>query len=210
MKPAPALKESFLAGGRGTSSTRSPFIDVELREVSRLFNSMDPSPLEDRDLDPSAEEFIVSSSEEHHADTPLTLRIFLEQWPANDPTELIRKAIHNYFAYRADISRLDFRRLMSRGRTSLTIGLFFLIGCLLASKVLLGDAAGTWAGIARESLTIAGWVAMWRPMEIYLYDWWPLKRRGRGYARLSEMPVEVIRKDGSERSAASGPSSPSL
>jgi hypothetical protein len=45
----------------------------------------------------------------------------------------------------------------------------------------------------RESLTIAGWVAMWRPMQIYLYDWWPLRRRGRIYMKLSHMPVEVIR-----------------
>jgi hypothetical protein len=35
---------------------------------------------------------------------------------------------------------------------------------------------------------------MWRPMEIYLYDWWPLRNRGRTYARLSQMPVEVIHR----------------
>jgi hypothetical protein len=43
-------------------------------------------------------------------------------------------------------------------------------------------------------LTIAGWVAMWRPMQIYLYDWWPVRRRGRVYAKLSEMPVQVVRR----------------
>jgi len=35
---------------------------------------------------------------------------------------------------------------------------------------------------------------MWRPMQIYLYDWWPVRQRGRVYAKLSQMPVEVIRK----------------
>ena len=38
---------------------------------------------------------------------------------------------------------------------------------------------------------VPGWVAMWRPMEIYLYDWWPLKRRGTLLSRLSRMKVEV-------------------
>jgi hypothetical protein len=28
-------------------------------------------------------------------------------------------------------------------------------------------------------------------MQIYLYDWWPLRQTGRIYARLSRMPVEV-------------------
>jgi len=44
-----------------------------------------------------------------------------------------------------------------------------------------------------QSLTIAGWVAMWRPMEIYLYSWWPLRRRGKIFDKLSRMPVEVRR-----------------
>lgn len=66
--------------------------------------------------------------------------------------------------------------------------------CLLLSKALSGYEADTWAAVARESLTIAGWVAMWRPMEIYLYDWWPLQRRGRIYEKLGQMPVELIQK----------------
>ena len=31
------------------------------------------------------------------------------------------------------------------------------------------------AGVARESLLIGGWVAMWRPLEVFLYDWWPIR-----------------------------------
>jgi hypothetical protein len=31
-----------------------------------------------------------------------------------------------------------------------------------------------------------------RAMPIHLYDWWPLRQRGRIYAKLSHMPVEVI------------------
>jgi hypothetical protein len=81
---------------------------------------------------------------------------------------------------------------MKQGRTSLMIGLLFLVACLMVIRTLLTGDAGTWAGVLRESLTIAGWVAMWRPMQIYLYDWWPLRRRGRIYTKLSRMPVAVI------------------
>ena len=35
---------------------------------------------------------------------------------------------------------------------------------------------------------------MWRPMQIYLYDWWPLRRRGRIFVKLSHMPVEAMQK----------------
>jgi hypothetical protein len=166
-----------------------------LRDLGQLFNSMDPSPFNDKDLDKDAEEFIVSWAQEYPPNEPVTLRVHLEQWPPQDPTQLIQEAIHNYFAYRTKLNNLEFTRLMKQGRTSLLIGLPFLIACLLVSKMLLGGEAGTWAAILQESLTIAGWVAMWRPMQIYLYDWWPLRRRGRVYAKLSQMPVEVIRKE---------------
>jgi hypothetical protein len=84
---------------------------------------------------------------------------------------------------------------MKQGRTSLLIGLSCLATCLVISKALLHGDAGTWASILRESLTIAGWVAMWRPMQIYLYDWWPLRLRGRIFAKLSHMPVEIVQKE---------------
>jgi hypothetical protein len=38
---------------------------------------------------------------------------------------------------------------------------------------------------------IVGWVAMWRPLEIYLYDWWPVRDRIQLYRRMARMPVEL-------------------
>jgi hypothetical protein len=152
---------------------------------------MDPSPFIEKDLDADAEEFIVSWAQEFPTDDPVRLHIYIEQTPTEDPKEPIKKAVHNYFAHRAEITDLEFKRLLDQGRISLVIGLVFLSACLVLSKVLLGRVTSTWAVVAREGLTIAGWVAMWRPMQIYLYDWWPLRRRERIYEKLSQMPVEV-------------------
>ena len=50
----------------------------------------------------------------------------------------------------------------------------------------------------RESLLSGGWVAMWRPVEIFLYDWWPIRAEARLFDRLAAMPVriEYTRSDG--------------
>ena len=178
----------------GTERGHTHYIRLKLREVHQLFNSMDPSPFIEKDLDADAEEFIVSWAQEFPPDDPVRLHIYLEQWPVDDPKEPIKTAVHNYFAHRAEITDLEFKRLLEQGRISVVIGLVFLSACLILSKVLLGHEVGTWADVARESLTIAGWVAMWRPMQIYLYDWWPLRRRARIYEKLSHMPVEVEAK----------------
>ena len=169
-------------------------IEVELEQANQLFNSMDPSPFVARDLDRDAEEFIVNWAQEYSPGEPVTLRIHLARWPTDDPSQLMTEAVHNFFAYRAKLNRLAFRRLMQQGRTSLFIGLVFLAACFLIVQLLLVRLSSPWAVILRESLTIAGWVAMWRPMQIFLHDWWPVRRRGRVYDKLSRMPVEVIRK----------------
>ncbi|HEY5112596.1 MAG TPA: hypothetical protein VIJ45_00605 [Coriobacteriia bacterium] len=184
----------FSPGKAAADAGQAHTIELNLHDTSQLFNSMDPSPFNEKDLDHDAEEFIMSWAQEFPPGAPVKLRIFLEQWPTEDPNEVIRQAVQNYFAHRATLIELEFSRLMKRGRTSLLIGVVFLAACLVVIRTLLPGEAGTWAGMLRESLTIAGWVAMWRPMQIYLYDWWPLRRIGRINTKLSHMPVEVIRQ----------------
>jgi hypothetical protein len=110
--------------------------------------------------------------------------------PDTDSHAVIERAVHNYFAYKADLNHREFRNLLREGRISLFIGLSFLALCLSGAEVLTGrEVPGT--RVLQESLTICGWVAMWYPMETYLYRWWPLRREGRVFRKLSTIPVEV-------------------
>ena len=188
------MKDTLTPAIARQSSESNEFrsISLKLHDLSQLFNSMDPSPFLEKDLDDDAEDFIVSWAREFPADEPLKLRIHLEHWPSENPEGMIEQAVHNHFAHRAELTNLEFRALMKQGRFSLLIGLSSLAFCLALSKALLGAESGTWPSILREGLTIAGWVAMWRPMEIYLYDWWPVRRRSRIYTKLSQVPVEVV------------------
>ncbi len=170
-------------------------IELKLRDLSQLFNSMDPSPFTEKDLDQDAEEFILSWAQEYSLKNPISLRIFLEQWPSEDPSPEVRTAIHHYFAYREKICNLELRHLLRQGRTTLLIGIFFLTTCFVAIHFLLNkELPSTWAVVLRESLTIAGWVAMWRPMQIYLYEWWPLRKKQNVLHKLSKMHVDVVHK----------------
>lgn len=176
--------------GRKTAARHS--IEIFVERIEQLFNSMDPSPFHEKDLDHDAEEFIVSWAQEFHRHDPLVLRIHINQYPADvDAPRLVQTAIHNYFSYRRKLNRLELKRLLKQGRTSLVIGLFFLSACLLLSELLAKREHGTLLTLMRESLTIGGWVAMWRPMQIFLYDWWPLRHLGHIYEKLSRVPVEL-------------------
>ncbi len=166
-------------------------IELNLQNLQQLFNSMDPSPFHERDLDQDAEEFIVSWAQEHPIHLPVTLVVHLRQAPERgDAAELITESIHHYFAYKAELNQREFRRLMREGWISLLIGFAFLATCAFASHAL-ASRLGTLQTVAREGLTIIGWVAMWRPLDIYLYRWWPVRALGRVYRKLSAIPIEV-------------------
>ncbi|HXZ86596.1 MAG TPA: hypothetical protein VEI82_14025 [Myxococcota bacterium] len=169
-------------------------IELKLQDLGQLFDTLDPSPFRERSLDHDAEAFIVSWARDlRHADE---FEILLHLAKAAAKPELapsVVEAVHNHFAYLTDAKRREFRALMSRGRRSLAIGVAFLAACLL-----LGNAVGRVAvdhseliGIVKESLVIGGWVAMWRPIEIFLYDWWALRREQRDYERLSRAQVRI-------------------
>jgi hypothetical protein len=172
-------------------------IEIFVDRIEQLFNSMDPSPFHEKDLDHDAEEFIVSWAREYPRSDRFMLIVHVNQSSAGFSQELVEEAVRNYFAYRARLNAMEFKRLLKQGRTSLVIGLLFLGGCFLLREVLLRQADEAIFRFMRESLTIAGWVAMWRPMQIFLYDWWPLRHLGKIYERLSRMPVELRLKKGS-------------
>lgn len=168
-------------------------IELRLGDLHQLFDSMDPSPFHERDLDPEAQEFIVSWAREAPADAPLRLVIHLARPPAglDDPEGSITDSIRHYFTYRAGLTRRELRQLLRDGRSSLLIGLAFLTACQLLPPLLLPSGPGTWQALAREGLAILGWVAMWHPLDLLLYRWWPVRRTLRLYRKLAQLEIEL-------------------
>jgi len=185
--PAPTVE----AGNEIPSACRA--IEVRVAELRQLFNAIDPSPFHERDLDPRAEEFIVGWSTDLPDDVPLALLVHLDRAAGRpDEAAVLRDAIHEFFSQRAALTRRRLRELLRRGRTSLLIALAFLAASVAASDALaVYLPASRVAVVLREGFLIGGWVAMWRPIEVFLYDWWPIRAEARNFDRLSVMPVRI-------------------
>lgn len=168
-------------------------VSVRARTVASLFNSFDPSPFRERDIDSAVEEFVVGWVRELAPGDPFNIAVHLPAEEARRPeTAGIGDAFRHYFDYRAQVAERDMRELFRIGRRSLAIGLAVLAACLVASQLFAAIIPEPMtARVVEESLIIVGWVANWRPIEIYLYDWLPIRRRIRLYRRIAAAPVEV-------------------
>jgi hypothetical protein len=168
-------------------------IQLRIHELRQLFNSIDPSPFRERDLDTDCEEFIVSWARELPPDRPVRLEIRVDRVaPGSTLPSDVPPAIRAHFAREAALQELRRRRLVREGRLSLTIGLVTLVMCIGGATLVPTARLGALGEILRESLIIAGWVVMWHPLETLLYGLWPVVRERRLLERLAAANVEIL------------------
>ena len=174
-------------------------LEINLQTSKQLFNTFDPSPFHEKDLDAAAERYIVDSVDELALHKPVHLLIHLPQSEiVPDIANQFREAIRGFFIYRASEARHHLRRCFRDGRIALIVGVSFLLSCLLIRELLLPFTEGFLYRLLTEGFLIIGWVALWHPLDIFLYHWWPLLRRYRLLKKISRLSVEVTQSSSAQ------------
>lgn len=177
-------------------------LELSVRELPQLFNSLDPTPFLNKDLDHDCEAYIDNWAMQLPHDSHLQLVIQVAQLDSEaHASETLAEAIHNFYGFKIEILRGQLRQLFRQARVSLAIGVAFLASCLMLAELIGTLVADHPAEIARETLTVIGWVALWRPAHMFLYDWWPLKSRMRVFENLRFARV-AVRAAGSPATSA--------
>jgi hypothetical protein len=168
-------------------------IEIRVVKLAQLFHGLDPYPFREKDLDKDAEEFIVSWARELPRDTPFEIVVHVpEEQLALPEAQDVGPAIKQFFAYRAQVITLELKELFRIGRRSLAIGFTILVLSVVASQTIARKIEPRPLGkVIEESLLIFAWVANWRPIEIFFYEWWPIVRRRDLYRQLGEADVEL-------------------
>jgi hypothetical protein len=168
-------------------------IEIRVNDVAQLFHTLDPFPFREKDLADEAEDYIVGWAREMPGNRPFRIVVHIpDDESQKRASRDFVEAYNRYFAGRAVVVQRDLNELFRIGRRSLLIGASILVTCFLLAHLVgsyLTDTA--FKRLAEESFLILGWVANWRPLEIFLYDWWPLARRRDLYHRLSVATVET-------------------
>ena len=189
MTPDPSQSAAASAASTGASLQ----LDLRVAHLAQLFNAMDPAPFRERDLDPNAVTYIVDWGRETPAGQLLQLTVHLgEEQATPESASFLRDAIHAYFVQRAVVTRRQLRRLFRVGRISLVIGIVFLAAAMALGELVASIVSRDgYNSVIQESFIIGGWVALWRPIEIFLYEWWPIRAEARLFDRLGRADVTL-------------------
>lgn len=172
---------------------QSPAIEIRLDDVSQLFDTMDPFPFRERDLAKEADEYICDWADELPADKPVQIRIHLPASSEADPAVSgMETSVQHHFTHREKTLGRELSDLFRLGRRTLLIGLTVLGLCLILGQTFAAFATrSSVSHFVEEGFIIVGWVALWRPLDIFLYDWWALDEKKKLYHRLANAYVSV-------------------
>lgn len=170
-------------------------IDLHVTDVLQLFDMMDPYPFRERDISGEVDEHIYDEAVDMPSTAPIAIFIHMPAAAADtEAAQGLNAAFAGFFMGQADRASRELSQLLRLGRQALMVGLLVLAACVVVGQVMYNLLAGTThlASIIMEGFMILGWVANWRPLEIFLYDWWPIAQKRKLYRRLAEAPVTVV------------------
>lgn len=166
-------------------------IDIRIQRIDQLLDPLDPSPFHENEkaLNRDAEGHIVDFAGEHARAEPLRLIVHAPVSIKPRAAEITR-AIHAHFKLAHAKCRRRYLRRIRIGRALLIAGIAVL-GIALLLRALLGDP-GDRAMIEaiREGLLILGWVALWRPLDILLFERLEDHQSSALLQRLAQIPVD--------------------
>lgn len=172
-------------------------IELQVDNVGQLFDTLDPMPFREKDLDRAVEDYILGWARELPRQAPIRILVHMPLAAASgEDAQMLQQAVSRYFSYRVDTLTKDLRELFRVGRYSLFVGLVVLASCITSGRLIMREVLpGEFGALFNEGLVILGWVANWRPIEIFLYDWWPIVRHRNILRRLARAEVVVAPRE---------------
>lgn len=175
-------------------------IEIRIRSLAQLFDPLDPAPLPERALDRNAESYILGCAGKHRLTEPLRLLVHLPE-SLRPHAAAATDAIHQHFHRTHAQGERTFRRRMRIGGFALAAALGVLAASLGLRSLLSNVEGRPLVQGLEEGLLILGWVAMWRPVEILLFEHWESHLDHAMMERLASIPIGFVFQPDASREA---------
>ncbi len=168
-------------------------IAVNIERLEEFYDTLDPSYLYEKDLNPNLARYLTERIVVFPEKTDVKIEFhvpseFKEKNYAADMTQAFRK--HFEFEYLNSMVHKN-KRIKKGLKTFFYAGIIFMSLMTLSILIKSVGRDNVILKLISEGLFIGGWVSLWKPIEILIYDWLPLYEDERKYKRLRDIKVKI-------------------
>lgn len=171
-------------------------ISLVLRHGHQLFENDLPLPAEHVSLSQPVLDFLEDSIDAHRDCSVFDLKIYMpekdretfESFLVDD----IATTFDRYFERHIQKQRQRLSDHFQQARKMLYLGLGFMLLCMLIRAIWVPEDTTTLMSSIREGLLVIGWVALWKPVEELIFNWWPIKDELRLWESFQRLRASII------------------
>lgn len=171
-------------------------VTLQLSDIHNFFQTQEVDPFHGENIEESGIDQLMDTLKARSHRAPPVTQIVI-RLPASsiepDLAARTRTAIGSYCRAQIRIAEQKKRDIIIQARRAVPVGFLFWAGCLLMSlgfeavlrsETILGR-------VFSEGFIIAGWVGLWHPAELVLFDWRPYAREIKLYEQIAAMDVAI-------------------
>lgn len=176
-------------------SQRTQHVTLRLARLEELLEPPDVEALAGRFEERSGVERIVDTlrSRYHRRIERIEARLLVQTAPDAATRSKVDAALKELSRYQDERLGEQFVTIRRDGVRALGKGSLFLLACLVIAAIggELAFLPDLLRNLISEGFIIAGWVGLWHPMELLLYEWWPVSRDRKLYRLIADMTYSV-------------------
>ncbi len=170
-------------------------VSLRLARLEEMVEAPDPAPLSGQFEERSGVDRILDAARAHFHRrlAAIEAKLVLDEQPSTEERRKVDDALKALWRYQDERLGEQLVTIRRDGFRALAKGCIFLLICMAISAIagnstILPDLVQS---LVSEGFIIAGWVALWLPMELLLYEWWPVSRDRKLYRMIAEMKYSI-------------------
>ncbi|ERI93965.1 hypothetical protein HMPREF1982_01273 [Clostridiales bacterium oral taxon 876 str. F0540] len=166
-------------------------LNIAVKNTEEIYQQFGYSSINENTISKDFEEYILGCVKNYPLEEKVKIVIHIRK---KDEKELdsLDDHIHKHFCNKLADIELSLKQQFKEWKINMTIGILFLVLCLVLVQVLEAFQHINFMKIIKEGLIIIGWVALWEPVTFILFSWRNLRRDRLYYKKLCSIPISVV------------------
>lgn len=170
-------------------------VTLHLARLEELLAAPEIQAIEGRFEDRSGVERLLDQLRSQNTSrlSAINAKLLLDEMPGTGDRGKVDAALAAMAAYQQKRLSEQLATVRREGLHTLRKGMVFMVLCMAISAATVNATflPELMRDLVSEGFVIAGWVALWHPMELLLYEWWPVRRDRKLYHLIADMAYTV-------------------